>query len=157
MQKRVTFRGLMLPLLLLAPQLLITLVFFIWPASQALFQSLLQQDPFGLRTSFVGLANFVRVLRDPGYLHSLEVTLIFSTAVTVSGLTVALLLATMADRVIKGGECLQDHPDLALRGGTGDRGRALAVHVQPLDRDRRLSAQGRRHRLEPPAERRARR
>jgi sn-glycerol 3-phosphate transport system permease protein len=102
MQKRVTFRGFVLPLLLLAPQLLITLVFFIWPASQALFQSLLQQDPFGLRTSFVGLANFARVLRDPGYLHSLQVTLVFSTAVTLSGLTVALLLATMADRVIKG-------------------------------------------------------
>ncbi len=103
MQKRVTFRGLALPLLLLAPQLLITLVFFIWPASQALFQSLLQQDPFGLKTSFVGLANFARVLRDPGYLHSLEVTLIFSAAVTSSGLALALLLAAMADRVVKGG------------------------------------------------------
>jgi sn-glycerol 3-phosphate transport system permease protein len=102
MQKRVTFRGLLLPLVLLAPQLLITLVFFIWPASQALFQSLLQQDPFGLRTSFVGLANFARVLRDPGYLHALEVTLVFSAAVTSSGLALALLLAAMADRVIKG-------------------------------------------------------
>jgi sn-glycerol 3-phosphate transport system permease protein len=103
MQKRVTFRGFALPLLLLAPQLLITLVFFIWPASQALFQSLLQQDPFGLKTSFVGFANFARVLRDPGYLHSLEVTLIFSAAVTFLGLALALLLAAMADRVIKGG------------------------------------------------------
>ena len=103
MHKRVTFRGLVLPLLLLAPQLLITLVFFIWPASQALYQSLLRQDPFGLKTSFVGLANFARVLRDPGYLHSLEVTLIFSAAVTSSGLALALLLAAMADRVIKGG------------------------------------------------------
>jgi sn-glycerol 3-phosphate transport system permease protein len=103
MQKRVTFRGFVLPLLLLAPQLLITLVFFIWPASQALFQSLLQQDPFGLQTRFVGLANFARVLTDPGYLHSLEVTLIFSTAVTFFGLALALLLAAMADRVIKGG------------------------------------------------------
>jgi sn-glycerol 3-phosphate transport system permease protein len=100
--KRVTFRGVLLPLLLLAPQLAITLVFFIWPASRALWQSLLQEDPFGLRTSFVWLDNFARVLSDPGYLHSLQVTLVFSVAVTVSGLAIALLLAVMADRVIKG-------------------------------------------------------
>ena len=100
--KRVTFRGVVLPLVLLAPQLAITLVFFIWPASQALWQSLLRQDPFGLRTSFVWLDNFERVLSDPGYLHSLQETLVFSVAVTVSGLTIALLLALMADRVIKG-------------------------------------------------------
>jgi len=102
MDKRVTFRGLVLPGLLLAPQLLITFVFFIWPASQALWQSLLKEDPFGLRTSFVGLANFARVLSDPGYLHSLRVTVVFSVAVTALGLGLALLLAVMADRVIKG-------------------------------------------------------
>ena len=56
--KRVTFRGVLLPLLLLAPQLAITLVFFIWPAARALWQSLLREDPFGLRTSFVWLDNF---------------------------------------------------------------------------------------------------
>ena len=100
--KRVTFRGVLLPLLLLSPQLAITLVFFIWPAARALWQSLLREDPFGLRTSFVGLDNFARVLSDPGYLSSLRVTLVFSVAVTVSGLTIALLLAVMADRVVKG-------------------------------------------------------
>jgi sn-glycerol 3-phosphate transport system permease protein len=100
--KRVTFRGVVLPLLLLTPQLAITLVFFIWPASQALWQSLLRQDPFGLKTSFVWFDNFARVLGDPGYLHSCRVTLVFSVAVTVSGLSIALLLAAMADRVIKG-------------------------------------------------------
>ena len=96
MHKRVTFRGLVLPGLLLAPQLLITFVFFIWPASQALWQSLLKEDPFGLRTSFVGLANFARVLSDPGYLHSLRVTVVFSVAVTALGLGLALLLAVTA-------------------------------------------------------------
>ncbi|MGH6916991.1 MAG: sn-glycerol-3-phosphate ABC transporter permease UgpA [Geminicoccaceae bacterium] len=102
MHKRVTFAGVLLPALLLAPQLLITLVFFIWPASQALRQSVLKQDPFGLRTAFVWFANFERVLGDPGYLHSLRVTVVFSIAVTALGLSVALLLAMMADRVIKG-------------------------------------------------------
>jgi sn-glycerol 3-phosphate transport system permease protein len=102
MHKRVTFGGVLLPALLLAPQLLITLVFFLWPASQAVRQSVLRQDPFGLRTSFVWLDNFARVLGDPGYLHSLQVTVVFSIAVTALGLTTALLLAMMADRVIKG-------------------------------------------------------
>jgi len=102
MQKRVTFAGVLLPALLLAPQLLITLVFFIWPASQAVRQSVLRQDPFGLRTSFIWLDNFARVLSDPGYLNSLRVTVVFSIAVTLLGITTALLLAMMADRVIKG-------------------------------------------------------
>jgi sn-glycerol 3-phosphate transport system permease protein len=100
--KRVTFGGVLLPALLLAPQLLITLVFFIWPASQALRQSVLRQDPFGLRTAFVWFDNFERVLSDPGYLYSLQVTVVFSVAVTLLGLSVALILAMMADRVIKG-------------------------------------------------------
>jgi sn-glycerol 3-phosphate transport system permease protein len=100
--KRVTFAGVLLPALLLAPQLLITCVFFLWPASQAVRQSVLRQDPFGLRTSFVWLDNFARVLGDPGYLHSLQVTVVFSIAVTALGMTTALLLAMMADRVIKG-------------------------------------------------------
>jgi sn-glycerol 3-phosphate transport system permease protein len=100
--KRVTFKGVLLPALLLAPQLLITLVFFLWPASQAVRQSVLREDPFGLRTTFVWLDNFARVLGDPGYLHSLQVTVVFSIAVTALGMTSALLLAMMADRVIKG-------------------------------------------------------
>jgi sn-glycerol 3-phosphate transport system permease protein len=102
LHKRVTFAGVLLPALLLAPQLLITAVFFLWPASQALRQSVLREDPFGLRTTFVWLDNFERVLSDPGYLQALQVTVVFSVAVTALGLSVALLLAVMADRVIKG-------------------------------------------------------
>ena len=102
MHKKVTFGGFAFPLMLLLPQLAITLIFFIWPALQALYQSVLRQDPFGLRTTFVGLANFERLLNDPLYLNSFQVTVIFSAAVTISGLVIALLLAVMADRVIKG-------------------------------------------------------
>jgi len=102
MQKRVTFGQVGLPYLLLLPQLAITLVFFIWPASQALYQSLLRQDPFGLKTTFVGAENFLRLLEDPIYLGSFQTTLIFSVAVTFLGMASALLLAVMADRVIKG-------------------------------------------------------
>jgi len=102
MQKRVVFPGKLLPYLLMAPQLAVTLVFFIWPALQALRQSVLVEDAFGLSTRFVWFENFVRLLRDPNYLNSIEVTALFSLAVTAVGLGLSLLLATMADHVIRG-------------------------------------------------------
>jgi sn-glycerol 3-phosphate transport system permease protein len=103
MQKRVIFhRHRWLPYALLLPQIAITLVFFIWPAAQAIRQSFLMEDAFGLSTRFVGLANFEAILSDPGYLDSLWVTVIFSTATTVLSMTVALLLAVVADGVIRG-------------------------------------------------------
>ena len=101
-QKRVVFGNRWLPWLLVAPQLLITLVFFIWPASQALVQSLYVEDPFGLSTRFVWFENFESLFNNRAYLHSFQVTLVFSVSVTVLALGVALLLAVMADRVVKG-------------------------------------------------------
>ncbi|MCH7793721.1 MAG: sn-glycerol-3-phosphate ABC transporter permease UgpA [Proteobacteria bacterium] len=102
MQKRVTFRNLWLPYLLLAPQVIVTLIFFIWPASQALFQSLLVEDPFGLRSEFVWFQNFEELFADPLYLDSLLITTVFSISTTFLALTSGLLLAVMADRVVKG-------------------------------------------------------
>lgn len=102
MLKRVHFDRKLLPFLLVAPQIVITLVFFIWPAVQALYQSLLRQDAFGLRTTFVGLENFRRLFADELYLAALERTVIFSLAVALLAMSTALLLAVMADRVIRG-------------------------------------------------------
>jgi sn-glycerol 3-phosphate transport system permease protein len=102
MRRRVIFPNKILPYLLLTPQLLITVVFFYWPAVQAVYYSLLLQDPFGLRTRFVWLENFQTVLTDPLYLGSAQVTLVFSAAVTGLSMGIALLLAVMADRKIKG-------------------------------------------------------
>ena len=102
MEKRVVFKHKFLPYLLVAPQIAITLVFFIWPASQAVYQSVLQEDPFGLSSTFVGLANFVYIFTDEIYLHSIYVTAVFSFLVAVIAMSVSLLLAAMADRVIKG-------------------------------------------------------
>lgn len=102
MEKRVVFKHKFLPYLLVAPQIAITLVFFIWPASQAVYQSVLQEDPFGLSSTFVGLANFVYIFTDEIYLHSIYVTAVFSLSVAVIAMSVSLLLAAMADRVIKG-------------------------------------------------------
>lgn len=102
MEKRVTFRNPWLPYLLLAPQVIITLIFFIWPASQALFQSLLVEDPFGLRSEFVWFQNFEELFTDPLYADSLLITAVFSISTTFLALSSGLLLAVMADRVIKG-------------------------------------------------------
>jgi sn-glycerol 3-phosphate transport system permease protein len=101
MNARVTFPGKLLPYLLVAPQIAITLVFFFWPASQAIYQSALREDPFGLRTTFVGLGNFRRVLADPNYINSVQVTVIFCMATTLIVMVVAMLLAVMADRVLR--------------------------------------------------------
>jgi sn-glycerol 3-phosphate transport system permease protein len=102
MHKRVIFQGRFLPYLLVAPQVAITLAFFIWPAGQALLQSVLQEDAFGLSTRFVWFANFERIFADPTYLNSFQVTLVFSVASTALALGLSLLFAVMADRVVRG-------------------------------------------------------
>lgn len=96
------FPNKVLPYLLVAPQLAITLVFFYWPASQALYQSMLREDPFGLNSSFVWFDNFERVLSDPSYLNSIKVTAVFSVATAFVAMSTALLLGVMADRVVRG-------------------------------------------------------
>lgn len=101
MIKRVHFRVKTLPFLLVAPQIAITLVFFIWPALQAVYQSFLIEDPFGLSTEFVWFENFAALFDDPYYLASFSKTIVFSVSVTVLSMGSALLMAVMADRVIK--------------------------------------------------------
>ena len=102
MEKRVVFQNRWLPYLLVLPQLVITLVFFFLPAGQAIYQSVLMQDPFGLSTEFVGLQNFQTLLEDPNYIHSFKITMVFSAIVAFVGLALSLLLAVCADRVIRG-------------------------------------------------------
>jgi sn-glycerol 3-phosphate transport system permease protein len=102
MRRRVIFPNKILPYVLLAPQLAITVVFFFWPAAQAIYYSLLLQDPFGLRTQLVWLENFRTILTDPLYLGSIRVTVIFSTAVAGIAMGAGLLFAVMADRNIRG-------------------------------------------------------
>jgi len=102
MHKRVIFGNKLLPYLLLLPQLVVTLVFFIWPAWQAMVQSVLVEDPFGLSSRVVWLENFENIFTDPNYLESLKVTVIFSVAVAVLALAAALVFAVMADRVVRG-------------------------------------------------------
>ncbi|KZD12802.1 sn-glycerol-3-phosphate ABC transporter permease UgpA [Oceanibaculum pacificum] len=102
MEKRVVFRQRLLPFLLVTPQLIITAIFFLWPASQALYQSFLIEDAFGLSSEFVWFENFENLFSDRLYLESFKTTAVFSISVTVLSLGMALVLAVMADRVIKG-------------------------------------------------------
>jgi sn-glycerol 3-phosphate transport system permease protein len=101
-EKRVVFRSAWLPYALVAPQIAITIVFFFWPAVQAGWYSFQLQDAFGERTQFVGLANFAALFRDENYLYSFKVTALFSVLVAGSGIAISLVLAAMADRVIRG-------------------------------------------------------
>ena len=103
MEKRVVFRSGWLPWLLLVPQMTVILVFFFWPAAQALLQSLQQQDPFGTSIEFVGLDNFRQLLRDPSYVESFKTTALFSVLVAGLGISLSLLLAVFADRIGRGG------------------------------------------------------
>ena len=101
MEKRVRFKSTWLPWALVAPQLIIVLVFFFWPAGQALLQSVMMQDPFGGSKEFVGLDNFRQLFGDESYLASFKTTAVFSLLVAVCGLSISLLLAVMANRVVR--------------------------------------------------------
>jgi sn-glycerol 3-phosphate transport system permease protein len=102
MLKRVHFPSSPLPYLLVAPQIIITLVFFIWPAGQALYQSFLIEDAFGLGTEFVWFENFQLLFEDSIYLESFKRTIFFSASVAVLSMFLALILAAFADRVVRG-------------------------------------------------------
>lgn len=102
MQRRVVFDNRVLPYLLLAPQLAVTLIFFFWPAGQAVYQSVIRQDPFGLSARFVWFENYAEVLGDPFYLSSVRLTVVFSAAVILFAMSAGLGLAIMADRQIRG-------------------------------------------------------
>ena len=107
MEKRTQFPVGWLPYALVAPQIAITIVFFIWPAGQALWQSLLVQDAFGTNTEFVWFENFGVLFADETYIESFKVTAVFSTLVTGFGLSISLVLAACCDYVLRGAKAYQ--------------------------------------------------
>jgi sn-glycerol 3-phosphate transport system permease protein len=102
MEKRARFKSAWLPYALVAPQVLVSVLFFFWPAVQALYQSLLLQDAFGSSVQFVWFENFIALWNDPTYLESFKTTALFSVSVAVFGMTISLVLAVFADRVVRG-------------------------------------------------------
>jgi len=101
-EKRAFFRSAWLPWVLMAPQVAVIVLFFFWPAVQALLQSVQQSDAFGTSVEFVGLENFRNLWNDETYLASFYTTAIFSGLVAVAGISLSLLLAVFADRIVKG-------------------------------------------------------
>jgi sn-glycerol 3-phosphate transport system permease protein len=101
-EKRVVFKSAWLPWVLIAPQLVVIAVFFFWPAAQALLQSVQQSDAFGTSVEYVGLENFRNLWSDESYLASFKTTGVFSILVAGLGLSLSLLLAVFADRVVRG-------------------------------------------------------
>src|ERR687893_2919450 len=104
MEKRALFSSKTLPYMLILPQMAITLIFFYWPASQAIWQSFLREDAFGLASEFVGFENYVSLFEQPEYYRAMVTTAIFSSLVAFFALACALLLATQADKQLRGGE-----------------------------------------------------
>ena len=102
MERRTIFGHRPLPIALVAPQFLLTLIFFLWPACEAVWSSLIRQDPFGLHSQFAGFDNFVALLVDPLYRNSVGRTALFMIAVSSLSLSLALFLAVFADREIRG-------------------------------------------------------
>ena len=102
MEKKVFFRGWLLPILLISPQLIISIIFFFYPAGQAISNSLYLPDPFGLSSEFVGLENFLFLFGDSYYLSSFVTTIFFSTSVSVLSMGLGLYFALLADRIFKG-------------------------------------------------------
>ena len=102
MEKRVVFRSSWLPWALLAPQLIVIAVFFFWPAGQAVVQSVQQTNAFGTSVAWVGLENFRNLWNDPTYLASFYTTALFSVLVAGLGISISLVLAVFADRIVKG-------------------------------------------------------
>ena len=102
MEKKVVFQSAWLPYALLAPQIAVTVIFFFWPAAQAVYWSFLLQDAFGQSTQFVWFDNYADLFKSQSYLDSFKVTAIFSVCVAGAGIVISLALATMADRVLRG-------------------------------------------------------
>jgi sn-glycerol 3-phosphate transport system permease protein len=102
MQKQSVFTSRWLPWLLIAPQMIVVLVFFYWPAGQAVRQSFLLQDAFGLSTTFIWFENYRDLLSEPEYFATIVRTFVFAFAIAMSSLSLALLFAVMADKPLRG-------------------------------------------------------
>ena len=156
MEKSVVFNNKLLPYLLLVPQLIITFVFFYWPASQAVWQSFQREDAFGLNSEFVGLENYQTLFAQPEYYKAMLTTLVFSSLVAA---LVAVDRAVVRDpgrQEPEGRRRLQDTDDLALCGGARGRRRAVDLHVPPLARHAGAAAALDEFRLESAVERQPR-
>ena len=91
-----------MPYLLLAPQMLIIVVFFFWPAAEAIRASFFLEDPFFGNSTFVGLQNYADAFAASDYQRTVWFTVVFTVLVSLLSLFLGLMLAVSADRVLRG-------------------------------------------------------
>ena len=156
MEKSAFFNSKLLPYLLLVPQLIITFVFFYWPASQAVWQSFLREDAFGLSSEFIGLENYQALFAQPEYYKAMLTTLVFSTLVAALSLSIALLFATQADKNLKAAPVYKTFMIWPYAVRTGGGRRAVVLHVPSIARHPGAAAALDGLRLESAAERQPR-
>jgi sn-glycerol 3-phosphate transport system permease protein len=102
MAKQYEFHNRTLPFFLVLPQMAVVVVFFFWPAAQAILQSLYVQDPFGMSKTFSGAANYVALFKDPSYLNAFGISFLYAGFVALSAMIIALFLAVQANKRIRG-------------------------------------------------------
>lgn len=87
--------------LFIIPQLLVTVIFFIWPAWSALSQAFFYSDAFGLHQHFAGFSNFIDLLSDPAYAKAFGVTFIIAISVTLITMSLGLVMASLVNNRCK--------------------------------------------------------
>ncbi|KTD21635.1 ABC transporter permease subunit [Legionella londiniensis] len=87
---------------LIAPQVFITFLFFIWPALSAVWQSLFYSDAFGLHSRFAGFGNFIDLFSTPEYRHAFMITCVLSFFVTIFTLSFGLGMAVLVNALQRG-------------------------------------------------------
>ena len=88
-------------LMFIWPALIVSSALIVFPWIFTIWMSL-QDWHIGSASKFVWFDNFLQLFGDPAYYASVRVTVVFSALVASIGLALSLLLAVMADRVIRG-------------------------------------------------------
>lgn len=92
----------LLPYLLIAPSIIVIVLFLVVPFAQSIRASFYVSSPFGTKTIYVGFRNYIRLLTSPDYRSSVLTTLAFSGFVIVIGLSVSLAIAQLLNQKIRG-------------------------------------------------------
>lgn len=102
MERRAYYRNRVLPWLLVAPQLILVLVFFYWPTSQALYWAFTLEQAWGGGNEWVGMDNFIAVFNDSRYWATVVRSAVYGVSATAISMTIALVLALFVDRGLSG-------------------------------------------------------
>ena len=100
--EKAQFNNRWMPYLLLAPQMIIIAIFFLWPAAEAIRSSFYLEDPFFGNATFVGIDNYTDALSASDYKRTAWFTALFTVVVSLASLGLGMLLAVSADRVLRG-------------------------------------------------------